>query len=86
MTARTGVESEISSPLQMGSLKQLTYPRLFNLRVVRKVLRKFVNWRLVRCSGDCSPLRFVEVFLFVPQQTSTDLRDARSNPTRLFIV
>jgi hypothetical protein len=30
--------------------------------------------------------QIVEVFLFVPQQTSTDLRDARSNPTRLFIV
>jgi hypothetical protein len=72
----TGVKSEISSSLQMGSLRRPTYPRLLTLHVVRKVLHQFVNWRLVRCSGGQFDPEIVEVFLSFPQQTWTDLRDS----------
>jgi len=56
--------------------KAAALPRLLTLRVVRKVLHKSMNWRLVRFSAELFDLQIVEVFLSLPQQTSTDLRDA----------
>jgi len=62
------------------------YPRLLTLHVVRKVLDKLANCRLVRCSDGQFDPQIVEALLSLPQPTWADLRDARSKPTRLFIV
>jgi hypothetical protein len=83
---RTGVKSEISSSLQMGSLRQPSLAALAQSSRRAKVLRAFVNWWLVRCSGGLFDPQIKEVFLSLRQQTWTDLRDARSKPTRFFIV